>query len=391
MLKVKIKYFAIMIVSYLFAYLQGGNLPYTIFYGLFAAFVIGLGGLILHRRFVDIEVKFEKQVYSSGDIDNFTMIVSNQSIIPAPFVVVRNKALSTLKGKYYGEAVTLTLTENKWLKHEVYFKIRGIYNFGQVLVNIKDLFCIFETEKKINGNTIIKVYPRVYDIERAILKGSDIFKNAVSSKSSIEDMYSTKDIRKYRDGDNLKRINWKVSAKYNELFVRNFDTVSGQELNLFLDMNEKNYEIDQTGLLEENMIDFSVSLIKYMLSKEIKTNLFINAAKDEHFSLEEKVDFDRLMDYFLIQKSDSKHNIVNYIISNIYHVSSLGGVGIITSRVNEDLTNNLMTLKDRGYNILLFYCSASNEDIKNTSLLEKVGIGCYNILNMQNEDTYVSK
>lgn len=387
MFKIKAKYFIFMIISYLFAYLQGGNLPYTIFYGFFVAFIMGLGGLIIHRNLIQVDVKFEKQVYSAGDTDRFTIVVSNESVIPAPYVLIKNKALSTIDCKYNGECFTLKIDEGKWLKHEVNFGIRGIYNFGEMQINLKDLFCIFETNKKINKKTLIKVYPRIYDIEKTIIKGSDIFKNAVSSKSSIEDMYSTKDIRKYRDGDNLKRINWKVSAKYNELFVRNFDTVSGQELNLFLDMNEKNYEFDRIGLIEENMIDFSVSLIKYMLNREIKTKLFINASQPEYFELEEKSDFDKLMDYFIIQRSDSKHNFVNFINSNIYHVSSLGCVGIITTRVREDITANLMKLRDRGYNILLFYCYTSNEDIKNTSLLERVGIRCYNILNMQNEES----
>jgi hypothetical protein len=387
MLKIKVKYFVFMILSYLFAYLQGGNLPYTIFYGFFVAFIVGLGGLIMHRKLVEVEVRFEKQVYSTGDTDRFTMIVSNESLIPAPYVTVKNKALVSIDSKYNGESISLRLDEGKWLKHEVYFSIRGVYNFGEVVINLKDIFSIFDITRSINRKTLIRVYPKVYDLEETIIKGSDIFKNAVSTKSSIEDMYSTKDIRKYRDGDNLKRINWKVSAKYNELFVRNFDTVSGQELNLFLDMHEKNYEFDRTGLLEEKMIDFSVSLVKHMLNKEIKTKIFINASQPEHFELEEKVDFDKLMDYFLTQKSDSKHNFINFIDSNIYHVSSLGGVGIITTRVSEDLTINLMALRDRGFNILLFYCSTSNDDIKNTVLLDKVGIRCYNIITMHNDDS----
>lgn len=385
MLKIKIKYFVFMILSYLFAYLQGGNLPYTIFYGFFVAFIIGLGSLIIHRKYIEVEVRFDKKIYSTGDTDRFTIIIKNQSILPSPYVTVKNKALNIIDSKYNGESVTLGVDEGRWLKHEACFRIRGIYNFGETQLSFKDIFCIFEVNKNLNNKILIKVYPKIYDIEKTIIKGSDIFKNAVSSKSSIEDMYSIKDIRKYRDGDNLKRINWKVSAKYNELFVRDFDTVSGQELNLFLDMHENNYELDRTGLMEEAMIDFSVSLVRSMMNKEIKTKLFINASQQEKFEIEEKMDFDKLMDYFLTQKSDCRHNFVKFINSNIHHVSSLGGVGIITTGVNSEITTNIMKLRERGYNILFFYCSNYN-NIKEIDLLNKVGVGCYNILTMQNRE-----
>jgi hypothetical protein len=382
MVKVRIKFLILMAIAFVFAYLQGGNLPYSVFYGFLVTFTFALGCLLIHRYLIFVDVRFERKVYSSGEIDRFTMIVRNNSIIPAPYVIVKNKALSGINNKYNGEMVTLKLDESKWLKHEIYFKKRGIYNFGEITVGLKDLFCIAESYRNVDRKTIIKVYPKIYDLEKSVLKGSDIFKNAVSNKSSIEDMYSMKDIRKYRDGDNLKRINWKVSAKYNELYVRNFDTVSGQEFNIFLDMNEKNYELDGNGILEEQMIDFCVSIINNMLVKEIKTKLFVNAAQPESFEIEEKVDFDKLMEYFLIHKSDGSFNFLKFINSNAYHISSLSGIGIITGRVSSQLTSSLMELKDRGYNILLFYCGTNNDEINNVDLLEKVGVSCYSIENM---------
>jgi hypothetical protein len=223
-------------------------------------------------------------------------------------------------------------------------------------------------------------------IEKAAVKGSDIFKNAVSNKSSIEDAYSAKDMRKYRDGDNLKRINWKVSAKYNDLYVRDFDTVSGREFNIFLNMNKLNFEIDPQGNMEECLVDFCVSLVNFMMVKEIKTSVFINSARDEIFEVQERMDFEKLMEYFLTQFSDSDLDFTKYLNGNINKVSSLGGIGIITGTVDRYLTEALMILKDSGYNIMVFRVGENGEEVNNINLLNKVGIECINIFDFLNNN-----
>jgi hypothetical protein len=371
-----------MIASYIFAYLQGGNLPYSVFYGFLITFVVALWSILLHRKKLFIDVNLSKKIYSAGESDVLTTIVQNNTFIAIPYVSIKNNGLIAVNSKYNGDALNIKLEESKWIKHEINFKKRGIYDFGEINIQLKDTFCIFEINRKLKRNALVKVYPRIFNIEKSLLKGSDIFKNAASNKSSIEDMYSTRDIRKYRDGDNLKRINWKVSAKYNELFVREFETVSGQEFNVFLDMSEENNTIDSNGFFEQHMINFAASLINYMVQKEIKTKVFINASRQQSFDIESKYEFDKLMDFFLTQKSDGEYSFLNYLNGNAYKLSSLSGIGVITSSVNEKLTETLMNLKDRGFNILFFYSGGEWSEVKNISLLNKVGVDCYNINNI---------
>jgi hypothetical protein len=380
MFKIKVKFFILMIASYIFAHIQGGNLPYSIFYGFFLTTLVAFIFIYTHYKLVFIDIKFDKRVYSAGDKDKFTMIVKNNSYLPAPYVFIKNQALSLVNKRYNGDIVNITIDEDKWIKHEINFKTRGVYNFGDIYLSLKDLFCIFESRRKLNRNAVIKVYPKIYEIDRAMLRGSDIFKNAVSNRSSIEDMYSTKDIRKYRDGDNFKRINWKVSAKYNELYVRNFDTVSGQEFNIFLDMNESNYHLDSEGIFEEYMIDFCASLINHMVEKDTKTRLYVNASRTESFSIEGREDFDEIMEFFLSQKSDGQYSFINFLKAHINDISNLSGIGIITAAVDDGLTEYLMNLRDHGHNMVLFYSNDIKSSKGNIELLRKIGVNCYNII-----------
>jgi hypothetical protein len=377
MFKVSIKYIILMAVSYAFALLQGGNLPYRIFHGLVLTFMVSLIYILSKQKNITIQVRFDKRLYSAGDEHEFITIIKNYGILPAPYVILKNKALVKVNPKYNGEVVWLGSDESKWLRNTVKFNQRGIYNFGELHLSISDLFSIFERVRNMNLSVPVKVYPKVHELNKFLARGSDIFKNAVSSKTNIEDLYSTKDIRKYYQGDNLKRVNWKVSAKHGELFVRDLDTVSGEESNIFLDMNKYNFAIDDSGIVEEQLVDLCSSVVNYMELKGIKTKLLINASIQRRFEIDSRDDFNELMEFFVTQKSDSETSFVEFVNSNLTKIPKLSWIGIVTVGVSRELKDNLIVMKDRGYNITVFYCAATLKDLSNLELLKRVGIDCH--------------
>jgi hypothetical protein len=386
MLKINIKFLLFMIISYIFAYLQGGNLPYYVFYGFLFTFLVGLYCIYVYRKKITANVKFEQRVYRAGDEDVISTAVYNESFIPMPYVWLKNKGIQSFEKDDTGFLFNLKLDENIVLNQNICFKKRGIYKFGEISINLKDIFCVFETKKYFNKDYDIKVYPRLIDIDKHPLKGGDIFKNVYNNRKRLEDSHSARDMRQYRDGDNLKRINWKVSAKYNELYVKEFERVSGREFNLFLDMHNKIYELDLEGNLEEKLVDIAGSLVNYTINKNIKSNVFINCKNNDFFQIQNKWDFERLMEYFLVQFSDGEIDFASYLNGNINRVSSLGGVGIITAFIEDDFTKTVLNLKDRGYVITVFYLGEVEVEQNNINLLKKVGIECIAIEGFVNND-----
>lgn len=377
MFKVSIKFIILLAGSYVFALVQGGNLPYRIFHGLLLTFGISLLYILSKQKNVKLQVKFDKKVYSAGDDHEFITIAKNYGILPVPYIIIKNAALAKINDNYNGDALWLNSDESKWIKNTVRFNQRGIYNFGEININISDLFSIFERNRKLNLSIPVKVYPKVYELDNFTANGSDIFKNAVSSRSSIEDQYSIRDIRKYNEGDNLKRVNWKVSAKHGVLYVRNLDTVSGDESNIFLDMNKENLNMDDHGIVEEQLVDLASSIINHMQLKGIKTNLFINSLSGRRFDIDDKENFNELMEFFITQKSDGEGDFSKFLSSNINRLPRLSWLGIVVSRVSRELKETLIDMKDKGYNISVFYCVSSLNDLSNIQILNKIGINCY--------------
>jgi len=365
-----------MIIALIFAYLEGGVLPYVIFYSFLLIYLLGKIAIILNSRNLEIDIVSNKDLYYSGESDEFSVVVSNNGLVPMPCIVVRNLALAELNNKYKGDAVSLGYDDNKWIKSNIRFAVRGIYELGDVTVEFNDLFFIFNKSKIFKTDKTTKVYPKIYNIESLASKGMDIFKTSVSKKSGIEDMYSTLDVRKYREGDNLKKIHWRLSAKYGELFVRNFDMVSGEESNIFLNMSEDNYTFDKTGLLEEQMVDFFVSIVNYMQLRGIETKAFINCSTQRYFTIDSREDFNNLVEFFVTQKSDGIQSFVRFINGNLNKIPKLSWIGIVTTKITNRLRDALISMKDYGYNITVYYSIENDEQLYNVQLLNKMGIEC---------------
>lgn len=377
MFRISIKFLILLVLSYAFAFIQGGNLPYRIFYGFLLTFIIGLLYIITKSRSITISVKFDKKVYNSGDEHEFVTVVKNDGVLPAPYIIVKNKNLTKINPKYNGNAISLNPMEIKFVRNTVRFNKRGTYNFGEVHFSISDLFSIFERRKNVDLKVPIKVYPKIYELNKFIASGSDIFKNTISIKTNIEDLYSARDIRKYTLGDNLKRVNWKVSAKHGELYVKELESVSGEESNLILDLGRHNTLLDDNGLSEEQLVDFCISLVNYMQLKGIKTKLFINAKIPKKVHVENRQDFNELMEYFINQPSDGENDFNKFVYSSLDNLPRLSWIGVVVNEIDKFLREELIRVKDRGYNITIFYSGSASRDLSNVKILEKIGINCY--------------
>lgn len=386
MIRINYKFIIFMVMSYIFAYMQGGNLPYTLFYTFAVTFVAACILSVIYLINIKINVNIAEREFYCGVEEPLVINIKSKGIFFIPYIIIKNNALQTLFSDYSGEIFSLRYGEELELKYNINFKVRGIYNLGSFVVWVRDLFGVIDLKRKENTNRIIKVYPKIYSIDERVFKGNDLFKNTFTSKSSIEDIYSTRDMRKYQEGDSLKRINWKVSAKQQELYIKNYETVSGEEFALFLDMNEVNYTLDSKGTEEEMMVDFALSLISSMAHRGIEMKLFLNNKIGTSFEIKEKQDFQNIREFFLKEKSDGKKNILEFVQKNIHKLKSKSGIGIITSRVSEALIKYAIEIKELGYDIVLFVVEENEEYKKYKDILNKLNINGYNIKSLLKEE-----
>lgn len=374
MFRIRIKYLILLILFFALAFIEGGPIFYRVFYSVAAILLVSVIVIIINRKCLTVKVLFSSNRYSAGDVISFSIALKNKGWIPVPYLIVNNSTLKKLSPRYNGDAVYIGIRKSKSLKYEVRFKIRGIYDFGGTELTFRDTASIISSKKVYENKVILRVYPKIVNIPSDVFNGINLINNFKLNNSGVENPYAIKDNRKYREGDNLNKINWKLSAKYNELYVKNLEVFIGEEFNFFLDMNSENYKYDLNGNVEEQLVDFSASLIYSLVKNGILSNLYINAANPKTFQVRDNKDFARLMEYFVDTKSDSNEAFANYLKRYKTTTAAMSNLAFITATVNSGIYESIIELTSRSKNIHLFYNICKKEDEEKLFKLEKLGV-----------------
>ncbi|HEX4660708.1 MAG TPA: DUF58 domain-containing protein [Streptosporangiaceae bacterium] len=98
--------------------------------------------------------------------------------------------------------------------------LRGKFEVGPLEIRIADAFGLVELGRSFSSRTTLVVTPKVVPLPRAVVSGSwlgDGDGRARTAAAAGEDDVVP---RAYRDGDELRRVHWRSTARYGELMVR---------------------------------------------------------------------------------------------------------------------------------------------------------------------------
>lgn len=254
------------------------------------------------------------------------------------------------------------------------FYIRGNYNLTDININIKDIFNIFYLKKSLKDKINIKVYPKT--IQSNYVYGTSNEKQNLTTNllGDIENSIFIKDIRKYKIGDSLKRIHWKVSAKYGELYTKNYEMYFNEEYNIFLDMNNEIYKQENGDIIEEYTVEFLISFCKYLIDNNTSCVLNINNKKSMKFKLEKNKDITSIKEYFINNKSLGKEDFIYYMEKNLNKVNKI--TTIVMPFLTEYIWKRALEAIKLGYRFKIFYYKTEIEILYQRDMLKEMGIEC---------------
>ena len=113
--------------------------------------------------------------------------------------------------------------------------LRGKFVVGPLEIRIADAFGLVELGRSFSTSTTFVVTPKVVPLPRAVVTGSwlgDGDGRARAMAAAGEDDVVP---RPYRDGDELRRVHWRSTARYGELMVRREEQQWRNRVTLLLD------------------------------------------------------------------------------------------------------------------------------------------------------------
>jgi uncharacterized protein (DUF58 family) len=98
--------------------------------------------------------------------------------------------------------------------------LRGKFEVGPLQLRVADSFGLVEIARSFSGRTQFVVTPRVYPLSRSMISrtwaGEGDGRSRLTATAGEDDVIP----RSYRDGDDMRRVHWRSTARYGELMVR---------------------------------------------------------------------------------------------------------------------------------------------------------------------------
>lgn len=377
--KIKLRAFVLLIIMFFTALFVGGAFVYSLFLIsallMLSAFIAGRN---TSKNLVNIVWKNSDRL-QVGNSFNLSIELYNSGIFPVPYLMLSTQLSRKLTGESERKKIfSLLPGEKTVVKKEMVCKNKGIYKVGYMELEYGDALGIFNWKMVSDSNIMLFVYPRVHDLKHFKIPLRQHFGTAAVRHNAYEDFASIRDIRKYENGDSLKKIHWKVTAHKGELHIKNVELNATADVNVFLDLYEGSYEGDLKDEMEELGAECAASIVRYALNKNMSVSFI---AKGDNFTRISGSGISRFGEFLdaITRTEVNGDTPINEIIRHEGQKLNLGATAIIiTSSISESMLETMLSYKAKGVGFVFVYLSVdSNEIDKNVEVLKQHDIVVY--------------
>ncbi|HHV29664.1 MAG TPA: DUF58 domain-containing protein [Clostridium sp.] len=388
MVKNRILYSILYVLSLLFIYFYGGKIPYMLFYTVFLLPFISIAiTSIAFVRFKYIQ-EIDKRNVVKGEVINYTFSINNEDFFLYPYIKVNFYNNDTIfANQFEARCFSLLPFKKKTFSHKLCCKYRGDFLIGVKSIELEDFLGIVKFVHEPVSTKSVTVYPRLVKLDSLKLKTDYLSESHALSNNRLENTMTFSDIRKYIYGDSMKRIHWKLSSKMNELLVKNFEGSSQVSSVIMLDLNKNSYTFEQNSVIEDMLIEASIAVINYCLSNWIPINLIYYKKGFNDIEAKNALQFEgiyNILSGIKFENDMSIKDVLNiYVRNNILQRTSLL---LFTSNLNYELYDEIFKTKLIGYDINVVYvcpeCIANNVSSEVNNILNElleIGVMIYRI------------
>ncbi|MFZ2503901.1 MAG: DUF58 domain-containing protein, partial [Nocardioides sp.] len=195
--------------------------------------------LTLHRSVTPTSV-------TAGQAAKVELAMTNEGASPRGIMFIEEHVPYALGSRPRFTLEGVTRGWHGTLNYTVRSDARGRFEIGPVSVRASDPFNFVEYHRAFRGTTTLTVTPRVVPLGPIQLTGawtgSGDNRPRAFATGSAEDVT----VREYRQGDDLRRVHWRSSARVGELMVRREEQPWQSRATVFLDNREDSHR--GTGL-----------------------------------------------------------------------------------------------------------------------------------------------
>ncbi|MDP3385692.1 MAG: DUF58 domain-containing protein [Eubacteriales bacterium] len=332
----------------------GGVMPYFILYVFLLALLIPWTHSFIVLQSLTGRVNVPREAFYIGESVNIGYQIKNRSIFRIPFLELNSFISQRLSGKETPKEIITLESKQDFSKNEtIVLKRRGFYELGDLEVSVNDVFRFFSLKKNITSNIGLIVYPKIIRLSTFEIMASQQLGELRVFDRAFLDKSRTTSLKPYQEGDSIKRVHWKMSAKKDEIIVKDYENRGDTHVAVFIDNDQKHFTRDVDRRLEDKIVDVAVCMVNYCLDQHVE--VFLETQKGGDFIRiygQEKSDMKPFLEAMALFKGNGEIDFRAYMKPRVETIRKGATVIIITSCLDKAMGAQGIQLKMSNLNPL---------------------------------------
>ncbi|MDR7002222.1 DUF58 domain-containing protein [Neobacillus niacini] len=346
----------LILLTFSYAMFQGGFVSWFLFYSFlpFALYCMALTFYSLNDITVTREIA--KTDYNAGEPMKVKITVRRRSSFPVFYLMAADHLRDPSLPLETNQKALLIAGMKKELSYEYSIDElpRGEHLFQSITVKIGDPLGLIEKEKSFVVENRIIVYPAYTEIlyrpfENHYDQGMTASRERVQRDTSL-----AIGVRDYQPGDRFSWINWKASAKRNEMMTKEFEQRQSHDVFVVMDCVPHQHF--------ESIVSFTASLLRAVLKKGAQTGLLTFSHERASFPVRGGEQHLQQLFYHLAKiEAKSFSSLEKVLEADGLFMLQTRSTMLVTAQLTKPLIEKASFLGQRKGSITLFLIKAEKE------------------------------
>lgn len=338
----------------------GAQVYYLISLTLIILLLLSVVSVVCALLTVKVEMKGLKARVERGETLMTIFTVRHMSILPVSAIRLRLSVPSA-----FSPNQEISVPAMPFIKKPFRWRIncphRGVFEAGVTRIFVSDLFGLVTLSKK-SGMRLVKVdvAPRVPQAIHMELKGGDLGPETISH--SDEDTASPSDVRKWQDGDPLKKVHWKLTARKREVMVRVYEESARPDTLIIPDLSEISAMRDQALEIEDCVCEACAGMAKAQLEAGFPVRMPLTSKTPSEIAGQFPSDMPAFVDALMRVKFDSPYEYEQVLMLMMRRMSRTGGAVIVTPHLTSRIADLAARMQHSGVQAKVIWISDTRLD-----------------------------
>ncbi|WP_144481317.1 DUF58 domain-containing protein [Cytobacillus oceanisediminis] len=355
----------LILLTFSYAMFQGGFVSWFLFYSFVPFGLYALSLALYSLKEIKAERVYTKQEYNAGEKFRASIVLERNIPFPLFYAIAEEQAGETLAGnRDLQQANTMVFPGfNRVFSFD--YSIENLPRGEHVLTGIKlktgDLLGLIEKEKILPAENRILVYPAYQDlVYRPVAHHFD--QGMTASKERVQrDTSMAIGVREYQPGDRFSWINWKATARRNDIMTKEFEQRQSHNVTLLMDCApDPRFEV---------IVSFTASVLRAILRKGAQVGLLTSSNERVAFPARGGESQQQQLLYHLAKIQDGSPVPFDRVLeAETFLAQQNNSIMLVTAQLTKELIEKAAFYNQRNGAVSIFLIKNSQESPSKTEI-----------------------